>query len=174
MALTDKQRRFAAEYSVDFNATQAAIRAGYKATNADVTGPRLLGNVGIQELVRAKSAKVEAKLEVTKEFVLGELLTIAKLDLGDAYDASGNLKPVHEIPDHVRRAMAGLETDEIWAGKGEDRVLVGITKKVKFLDKIRALEALGRHLKLFTDKVIHSADDELLEALRESRKPVEA
>jgi phage terminase small subunit len=133
-----------------------------------------LTDVDVRAAVDAGRAKLARKFEVSAEFVLGELLTIAKLDLGDAYDASGNLKPVHEIPDHVRRAMAGLETDEIWAGKGEDRVLVGITKKVKFLDKIRALEALGRHLKLFTDKVIHSADDELLEALRESRKPVEA
>ena len=45
--MTPKQERFAQEYMIDLNATQAAIRAGYSAHTADVQGPRLLGNVGV-------------------------------------------------------------------------------------------------------------------------------
>ncbi|WP_318860386.1 terminase small subunit [Sinorhizobium meliloti] len=41
-ALTSKQARFAEEYLIDLNATQAAIRAGYSKKAADTTGPRLL------------------------------------------------------------------------------------------------------------------------------------
>lgn len=44
-SLTPKQQRFVAEYLVDMNATQAAIRAGYSQKTADVQGPRLFGNV---------------------------------------------------------------------------------------------------------------------------------
>ena len=65
--LTPKQAAFVAEYVKDNNATQAAIRAGYSAKTADVQGPRLLGNVGIQQAlqqVRGTAVQVvEAKME---------------------------------------------------------------------------------------------------------------
>lgn len=74
--LTPKQRRFVDEYLVDLNATQAAVRAGYSATNADVTGPRMLGNVGIAALIAEKqSVKAEA-IEITQEYVLSNLTEI--------------------------------------------------------------------------------------------------
>jgi phage terminase small subunit len=71
--MTPKQKRFVAEYLIDLNATQAAIRAGYTAANADVTGPRLLGNVGVAEAIGAGIAKQAHKLEITAEKVLRNL-----------------------------------------------------------------------------------------------------
>jgi phage terminase small subunit len=71
--LTPKQQRFVAEYLKDLNATQAAIRAGYSATNADVTGPRLLGNVGIAAEIQKRQDKIAGKLELTAEKVLQDL-----------------------------------------------------------------------------------------------------
>ena len=65
--LTPKQAAFVAEYVKDGNATQAAIRAGYSEKTADVQGPRLLGNVGIQQAlqqVRGTAVQVvEARME---------------------------------------------------------------------------------------------------------------
>lgn len=49
--LTDKQRRFCEEYVVDWNATRAAIAAGYSEKTADVQGSRLLGNVKVAEYI---------------------------------------------------------------------------------------------------------------------------
>ena len=43
--LTPKQERFCAEYLVDYNATQAAVRAGYSEKTAGSAGNRLLKNV---------------------------------------------------------------------------------------------------------------------------------
>ena len=51
MALTEKQKRFAEEYLIDLNATQAAIRAGYSAKTANEQGSRLLANVSIQKAI---------------------------------------------------------------------------------------------------------------------------
>ena len=50
--LTEKQKRFVAEYLIDLNATQAAIRAKYSPKTADVQGVRLLGNVKVQEALK--------------------------------------------------------------------------------------------------------------------------
>lgn len=49
--LNEKQKRFAAEYLIDLNATQAAIRAGYSVKTANEQGSRLLVNVSIQEYI---------------------------------------------------------------------------------------------------------------------------
>jgi hypothetical protein len=79
MALNPKQQRFVAEYLKDLNATQAAIRAGYKADNADVTGPRLLGNVGVAEAIAVKQGKIVAKLEITAEGLIRDVAEIGGL-----------------------------------------------------------------------------------------------
>ena len=64
--------------------------------------------------------------------------------------------PIHEIPEEIRRAISGLETFEEFEGFGKDREKIGDTKKLKFWDKPRALELLGKHLGLFVDKVDHT------------------
>lgn len=73
MALTPKQARFVAEYLVDLNATQAAIRAGYSAKTAQEQSSRLLSNVIIAKAVAANQAKIAKKVEVTVESLAGEL-----------------------------------------------------------------------------------------------------
>jgi len=70
MALTDKQQRFVAEYLIDLNATQAAIRAGYAAKTANREGSRLLSNVDIAEAIAAKAAEKAAALDLSAERVL--------------------------------------------------------------------------------------------------------
>ncbi len=47
--------------------------------------------------------------------------------------------------------MAGLETDELFAGKGKAKCKIGVTRKVKLSDSLRALELLAKHFKLLTD-----------------------
>jgi phage terminase small subunit len=63
--MTPKQQRFAEEYVVDHNATQAAIRAGYSERTAKQQGSRLLTKVDVIEAVRAKKARLSRKIEVS-------------------------------------------------------------------------------------------------------------
>lgn len=151
--LTPKQRLFVLEYLVDLNATQASIRAGYSAKTAEVQGPRLLGNVRVKAEIAKRMKSREEKVVLKADDVLRELLTIAKVDIRRAFDADGNLLPVKDLPEDVARAIGGIEIDEIFDGNGKLRVRIGQTKKIKFWDKNKALESLGRHLKLFTDNV---------------------
>ena len=72
-ALTPKQQRFVDEYLIDLNATQAAIRAGYKADNADVTGPRLLGNVGVAAAIKARQQVRAEASELSEQWILDRL-----------------------------------------------------------------------------------------------------
>lgn len=71
--LTPKQQRFVDEYLIDLNATQAAIRAGYTPTNADVTGPRMLVNVRIAEAVKARQLVRADASELNEQWILDRL-----------------------------------------------------------------------------------------------------
>lgn len=72
--MTPKQERFAQEYLVDLNATQAAIRAGYSAKTAEVQGSRLLSNAKVAAAVAAGQAKRSERVEVTQDYVLTKLV----------------------------------------------------------------------------------------------------
>lgn len=91
--------------------------------------------------------------EWTVETILNELRSLALFDLKDIYDESNNLKPIHEWPAHARSAVAGIETNELFQGRGDERELIGLAKKVKLWDKTKAIEQLGKNQKLFVDRV---------------------
>jgi hypothetical protein len=85
--------------------------------------------------------------------ILEELKRIGLVDIRRAYDERGALKAMSEIPTEVAAAIVSVETEEMLVG-GE---LAGQVRKVKFSDKLRALELLGKNLQLFVDtsRVIH-------------------
>lgn len=71
-----KHKQFADEYLVDFNATQAAIRAGYSQKTAYSQGQRLLKNVEIKAYIQAEQDKSSETLKITREDILQDLLEI--------------------------------------------------------------------------------------------------
>lgn len=73
MSLNPKQAKFVAEYLVDLNATQAAVRAGYSKRTAKQQGSRLLTVVDVQRAINAKAAKVAERNDLTVDFVLDGL-----------------------------------------------------------------------------------------------------
>ena len=70
MALTPKRLRFVQEYLIDFNATQAATRAGYSAKTAKQQGQRLLTFVDVQKAIAEAGGKQAEKLDLSVERVL--------------------------------------------------------------------------------------------------------
>lgn len=154
--LTPKQDRFVQEYLIDLNATQAAIRAGYSARTAEWQGPQLLGKPHVAKAIQASMRRREARTEITQDRVLKEVARLAFLDIRKAFDADGNLKPLHELDDDTAAAIAGMDVTEM---KGMDGSL-SVLKKVKLSDKKGALELLMRHMGMLNDKVKLQGDAE--------------
>lgn len=148
-SLTPKQARFVEEYLKDLNATQAAIRTGYSVSSAEVQGCTLLSNPKVAATVKAVVDARSQRTQITADIVLFELLRLAKVDIGQAFDEVGNLKPIQDIPEDVRRSIASIEVVEEFEGKGADKEQIGWTKKIRFWDKTKALELLGRYLRLW-------------------------
>lgn len=76
--MNPRQTRFAKEYAVDHNATQAAIRAGYSPKTAGQHANRLLKNVQIQKAIQSADNQTTQRIELTQVTVLNGLLDIAK------------------------------------------------------------------------------------------------
>jgi phage terminase small subunit len=91
------------------------------------------------------------KLEITAEKVLQEIAKLAFHDPRKFFDDDGRLKPVSELDDNTAACLAGIETMHKIVGDEKDGCVV--LTKIKIADKGANLERLGRHLKLFTDKV---------------------
>jgi phage terminase small subunit len=140
--LSPKQLRFASEYLVDLNATQAAIRAGYSERTARRQAADLLTKQDIQaEVQRLMDARGE-KVEVDALRVLQELKAMAFYDPGEIGLAKVK-KPedIAKLPDELRRAIIG------WSWDKNGRFTL------KLSPKTQQLELIGRHLRMFTDKV---------------------
>lgn len=152
-ALTPKQELFVAEYLANgFNATQAAIAAGYAKKNADTQGSRLLANTVVAAAIAGRKQQMLDTREITAEKVLDEIAKVAFLDPRRLWTPEGELIPIGKLDDGSAAAIAGIEVKEFYANK----VPIGRLKKIKIADKLAGLALLGRYLKLFTDKVEHS------------------
>lgn len=150
MPLTAKQRLFITEYCVDKNATQAAIRAGYSRETAGSIGGENLQKPEIADAIAQELAQQEKVIRVDAARVLAEYARLAFADHARAYDEAGNLLPITEWPDDLRRCVSSFDVD---TRVGDDGQPVMRLTKVRFWPKGQALEALGKHLQLFIDKV---------------------
>lgn len=158
MGFTPKQAAFIREYLVDRNGTQAAIRAGYSERTANEQASRLLATASVRKAVDEAINRRAARVEVKADDVLRELIRIFSADVGRAFDERGNILPIHEIPEDVRRAISSYEKDA-------DGVV-----KVRFWSKPEALKLAGQHLKLFTEKHELKLFSEMTDEQLEQRK----
>jgi phage terminase small subunit len=161
--LTAKQERFVAEYLIDLNATQAAIRAGYSKKTAEKIGSENLRKPEIAAHLSASMKAREIRTEITQDRVLAEFAKIAFLDPRKFYDEAGNLIPIHKLDDDTAAALGGMDVSAVRSADGD----IDYTKKIKIIDKKGALDSIARHLGMFTDKteVKHSGLDELLKSV---------
>lgn len=143
--LTDKQQRFVDEYLIDLNATQAAIRAGYSVRTANEQGAQNLAKLSIQDAISKKMAARSRRTGVNAERVVLELAKVAFAKMTDIVDSNGRIKE-DASPDDLAciESIKYKESDNEYGGSVE--------REVKIASKLKALELLGKHLGMWSDK----------------------
>ena len=143
-ALTNlRHERFCQEYLIDLNATQAYIRCGYKAKDSASMSSRLMTNGKVRTRIGELMARVSVRTGVNQERVIRELARVAFLDptlLADIDTA----RVLDEAGEDDRAAIASVKVKS-----GSDWT----EREVKFADKLKALELLGKHLGMFQDNL---------------------
>ena len=126
--MNDKQRKFAEEYVVDTNATQAAIRAGYSEKTAYSQGQRLLKKVEVKNRIKELSDEIQDKM------------------IADATEVMRYLSSV------LRNESKSSEIviEGVGDGCSEARIIM---KPPSEKDRLKAAELLGKRYGIFTDKV---------------------
>ncbi|MBH8654844.1 terminase small subunit [Pseudomonas aeruginosa] len=146
MALTKKQRLFVDEYLIDLNATQAAIRAGYSTRRAAEIGYQLLQRPEVAQAIQAAMAERSKRTEVEADYVIRRLREIVEMDVLDILEDDGSFRSIRDWPRAWRQFLSGIEIAELFEGRGDDRRIAGVLRKVKWPDKLRNLELLSRHV----------------------------
>lgn len=161
--LNEKQKRFCDEYLIDLNATQAAIRAGYKPKYVNKNVHKILDNPNVQEYLEKRMKDREERTEITQDDVVREIAAIAFSNPSDFFkiidrpitaggipvlDENGNPKTYKDV-EFVNTDNLSPESKKAIAGikQGSNGL------EVKLNDKLKALELLGRHLGMFKDKI---------------------
>lgn len=142
MALTKKKIIFCKEYVIDYNGKQAAIRAGYKESNAASQASRLLSDSEILEYIKVLQKHLVDSSCLTEEKVINHLQDVLERCL--------SAKPVMEW-DYSEHEM--VETgDWTFDSKGA----------------LEAIKLLGQHLGMFSNKIKISTDsDDTLKEMKE-------
>ena len=131
--MTPKQEKFWAEYLIDLNGTQAAIRAGYSPKTADRIANQNLRKLEIKNRIQELRAKEFKKTIATAE----------------------------EVEAMLSKAMRGELDEEVVVvegcgeGRSDARIMI---KQISARDRLKAAELMGKRHQLFTDKVQMSGE----------------
>lgn len=146
--LTVRQARFVAEYLVDLNTTQAAMRAGYGPGYAKRHAWKLLRSTRVGAAIAQEEAALEARTKFSQERVIAELTRLAFYDVGRiaAHPLKGP-EDIATLPEEVRAAVTGWSWDK--AGNFT----------VRLAPRTPSLDLLARHFGLLKDMKQHLGRD---------------
>ncbi len=154
--LNARQQAFVREYTVDGNATQAYIRAGYSPATAGVAAHQLLDNPKIAEAVAKAQADRAHRVNVTADGVLAEMSLLANSSHEHyVVDDDGQVRPAPGAPDGCMRAIQSIKRKTTVRPDGTRTYDV----EVRLWDKPNPLRLMGKQIGLFPEKVALTGPD---------------
>ncbi|RWT65439.1 MULTISPECIES: terminase small subunit [Enterobacter] len=128
------------------NQTQAAINAGYSPNTAAKFASQNMRDERVQKRIAELMEERNKRMRVSADYVLMRLVEIDQMDVIDILNDDMSIKPVSEWPKVWRQYLTGFELADMFEGRGDEKELVGILKKIKWPDKVKNLELIGKHV----------------------------
>lgn len=158
--LTEKQRLFCIYYIKCFNATKAAIKAGYSKSTAGEQGYQLLQKTSIKsEIQKLKKNKLN-RVMLTEDDIFQKYIDIAFSDITD-YLGFGNKEVEGEFGPYFVSYVTLENSDNVDGtlineiSQGKDGI------KLKLQDKMKALQWLSDRMDLLPTQVKYKLDLEV-------------
>ncbi|EBM6156275.1 terminase small subunit [Salmonella enterica] len=144
--LTAMQEAYAQEYTkCPENQTQAAINAGFSPNTAAVKASVMMRDERIQKRIAELMEERNKRLRVSADYVLIRLVDIDQMDVIDILNDDGTLKPIREWPKIWRTTLSGFDLSSTIMNMDETSIET-ILKKIKWPDKVKNLELIGKHV----------------------------
>lgn len=145
--LTAMQESYCQSYiQTPENQTQAAINAGFSHKTSHVKASIMMRDERIQKRIAELMEERNKRTRVSADYVLLRLVEIDQMDVIDILNDDMSIKPVSEWPKVWRQYLTGFELADMFEGRGDEKELVGILKKIKWPDKVKNLELIGKHV----------------------------
>ena len=148
--LTDKQEAYCQNYVV-CNNQSAAYRIAYDADAMNVNtvhaeACRLHANPNVSARIKVLQTEAYERNKATIDELVSVLSGMVRFDIGDLYDDNNNLLNIKDMPVHARQMISQLDSDELYMSISGQKEVVGVTKKVRTIQKLDAVEKLMKHL----------------------------
>lgn len=171
IACTDKQRALALALAQGMGKEEAMLHAGYSKVQAHKCEKAVIEHPRVVILAGWYASQAIKKNEVTVERVIEEVCHMILADPAELFDENGNVLGVRDMPESIRRAISAVDVFEEYQGRGENREAIGMTKKLRFWDKVGAVEKLAKMKGWYApEKMEVDATDKLADALRSARE----
>lgn len=127
------------------NQSQAAIDAGFSPNTAAVKASVMMRDERIQKRIADLMEERNKRNRVSADYVLMRLVEIDQMDVIDILNDDGSLKPIREWPKIWRTTLSGFDLSSTIMNMNEDAIET-ILKKIKWPDKVKNLELIGKHV----------------------------
>lgn len=156
------------------NQSQAAIDAGFSPNTAAVKASVMMRDERIQKRIAELMEERNKRNRVSADYVLMRLVEIDQMDVIDILNDDMSIKPVSEWPKVWRQYLTGFELADMFEGRGDEKELVGILKKIKWPDKVKNLELIGKHVDVnaFKERLEVSGTVTIAERMAAARRRV--
>ena len=145
-------RYYVLEGSTQADAYRSAFPRSAKMSN-DVTAQRAYElfkrpevKVRIAELMIEKAEVAKKEFAVDSAYVLRRIVEVDRMDISDILTEDDYLRPISEWPQVWRQFISQFEIEELHAGRGDERLKIGVLKKIKWPDKLANLKLMGTHV----------------------------
>lgn len=129
------------------NQTQAAINAGFSPNTAAVKASNMMRDERIQKRIAELMEERNKRMRVSADYVLMRLVEIDQMDVIDILDDEGGLKPISQWPKVWRTSISAVDINRIrMAMKDDEEDIESTLQKIKWPDKVKNLELIGKHV----------------------------
>lgn len=155
------------------NQTQAAINAGYSPNTAAKFASQNMRDERVQKRIAELMEERNKRNRVSADYVLMRLVEIDQMDVLDILNDDGSLKQIREWPKIWRTTLSGFDLSSTIMNMNEDSIET-ILKKIKWPDKVKNLELIGKHVDVnaFKDRLEVSGTVTIADRMAAARRRV--